>query len=84
MNDVSHKCVGCNTARLLPERGNPLEVAFHNKWMDLHTTCDFLSGILSVVATKRDHEVAATVVQWLGTPVRLMFARQVISEAGYE
>ena len=34
-------------------------------------------------ATKREAEVAATVIQWLGTNVGFVFLEEVLKEAGY-
>ena len=72
--------------------GNPLEKAFAEEWEELNTTYDgeqngrcILDYLLSEDAnhpcgevTDRDREVAATVIQWLGSPVGLSFVMGVI------
>lgn len=66
---------------------NPLEKRFAEKWdernqLSGHTTLDYLlaenNNRPSGEATDRDREVAATVIQWLGSPVGQCFLSDVL------
>jgi hypothetical protein len=69
---------------------NPIEKAFAEEWERLHSTCTSINdrGILDYILAKdinhpngevseRDREVAATVIQWLGSPVGQRFLKKV-------
>lgn len=68
---------------------NPLEKAFAIKWEELNNSrlIDILEYILSAEpnspasVTDREREVAATIIQWLGSPVGFGFIKQVLKEA---
>ena len=82
---------GINTNRL---RSNPAEKIFATNWEELNTDVYGKlgrEGILDFILAKeannpkgevsnRDREVAASVVQWMGSPVGLMFLKQVQNE----
>ena len=57
---------------------NPLEAKFAKRWRE---NCERgqLEQILSVTTVSdRDETVAATVIQWLGSPVGLSFVKAVL------
>jgi hypothetical protein len=76
---------GLRTYRLI---ANPLEQAFHNAWIE-ENDLDFgrnggnLLGYLlgenneQGVVSERDAVVAATIIQWLGSPVGQKFIERV-------
>lgn len=74
--------VGINTHRLTD---NPQEAALAKAWQDEHAYGrghGILPYLLSnddgpVVPTERDEAVAATVIQWLGSPVGVSFLKKV-------
>lgn len=64
---------------------NPLEKVFAEKWNEFNTSGHTLEYLLSpsnrresTTMTDRDSIVAATVIQWLGSPVGQSFLRQAI------
>jgi hypothetical protein len=72
--------VGKSSDRLHPDADNPREVAFAMEWSDLNdhkkrkpTLAYLLDGF-----SDRDAEVAATVIQWLGSNVGMSFLEDVI------
>lgn len=76
MNTTKHKHVGL---------WDPREVAFAKKWREDNELGHTLEYLLSEtpnerdgVVTDRDREVAATVIQWLGSTVGMCFLRDVI------
>lgn len=65
---------------------NPLEAQFSKSWMAANDHSPQLPGVLHQLVPgfhARDAEVAATVVQWLGSEVGFAFLRQALAEAGY-
>lgn len=72
---------GLHAYRLSPKAGNPKEVRFALKWKewnDLGHTLEYLlgDGQKKQPATDREIEVAATVIQWLGSPVVQGFLKE--------
>lgn len=66
---------GMRTYRLAD---NPMERAYHDAWLAENTGESFRSdllahilgdGVTPAVVSERDALVAATIIQWLGTPV---------------
>ena len=82
---------GINTNRF---RSNPTEKIFAIKWEEINTdvhgklnnesVLDFImaneSGHPKGEVSNRDREVAASVIQWMGSPIGLMFLKQVQQE----
>jgi hypothetical protein len=66
--------------RLKPNANNPREVAFAEQWKveNRERVTGFIMQHLVPGYTKRDAEVAATVVQWLGSNVGMSFIRETI------
>lgn len=73
-------------------KSNPLEKLFAEAWQDQHAMngrhLDHLLTPASegpyfqpIESSERDHEVAATVIQWLGSPVGQGFLEEVLKEA---
>jgi hypothetical protein len=84
---MKYKNVGLSAWRLKPQQANPEEVAFAKKWNEQNQEKGILSYLLdpqnrgsSAHVSDRDRMVAATVIQWLGSPVGQNFLR----ELGYE
>ena len=74
---MSHE--GHNTHRLSQ---NPLEKALHDAWIEANMHGHILEYILGNGETRatvndRDEMVAATIVQWIGTPVGKAFLQKV-------
>ncbi len=70
---------------LRPERtvepGEGLQGGLAQSWFDLmRDDPGLFSKILGRPATKRDRQVAATVIQWLGTTIGERFLRRVLRE----
>ena len=70
---------GNNTHRL---KQNPLEQSLHDAWAEINDQGHLLEYILGNGETRaavndRDELVAATVIQWLGTPVGKAFLQKV-------
>jgi hypothetical protein len=67
---------------------NPLEKAYHDAWLEHNDqpyggTLAYLLGDgnrPSCDFTERDAEVAATIIQWLGSPVGQRFVEGVLSK----
>ncbi len=67
---------------------NPLEKAYHDAWLERNA--DAYGGTLAYLLgdgikpsynfTERDAEVAATIIQWLGSPVGQNFVGAVLSK----
>lgn len=77
MTKLKHQ--GWSTHRF---KDNPAEKAFATAWDTYNVqghTLEYLlgNGVQREPATPREIEVAATVVQWLGSPVGLCFLRDV-------
>ena len=81
---------GLRANRLHPLAGNPNEVAFANLWETYNEehrqTMRWLLGSNNRMADEisdRDREIAATVVQWLGSPVGFGFVEKALEDCGY-
>lgn len=86
---------GCWNGRLTPAAGNPREVAFAEQWLEENDPTNrrfMLNNILAPVdhngqpqrgymASARDREVAATMIQWLGTNVGMSFLQMVATRS---
>ena len=73
--------IGKNTHRL---SSNPLEKTFHDAWKEENKYGNLLEYILGdnnekAVLSNRDEMVAASVVQWLGSPVGEDFVRSILA-----
>jgi hypothetical protein len=78
MSEIAHE--GQSTHRL---DQNPLERKFHDAWKQHNKDGDTLSWLLGDGSRRghpsdRDAMVAATVVQWLGSPVGARFVARVM------
>lgn len=78
---VRHR--GVHAHRLNPDAGNDLEVRFAEEWDRMQENSAVLRYLLSTrgmpdEVDPRDAEVAATVIQWLGSPVGSSFVRGVL------
>lgn len=69
---MKHKHVGLAAKRLDPKQDNPRELAFALQWQQENDQSDLLVSLLGK-AGRRDREVAATVIQWLGSNVGQSF-----------
>lgn len=70
--------VGKSSNRLHPDADNPREVAFAAEWTKAQTEDHQLEWLIGNNYSDRDAEVAATVVQWLGSNVGMCFLEGVI------
>ena len=78
---------GISKRRLHPEAGNPCEVAFARAWLeDLRVQPTRLDWLLHPGDTRpthtslpHEHAVAATIIQWLGSPVGQSFLLDVVN-----
>jgi hypothetical protein len=72
--------VGKSSNRLHPAADNPREVAFAMEWSDMndHKKCKPTLAYLLDGFSDRDAEVAATVIQWLGSNVGMCFLEDAI------
>lgn len=71
---------GVSVHRLRPEADNPREVAFAEAWKNRNTHFHrTLVDLVGPEVSQRDATVAATIVQWLGSPVGSCFLCDVIN-----
>jgi len=75
---TKRKQVGLHANRLAKNALNPREVAFADQWEEENAVGDILSwllgdGVKKATPSERDREVAATVIQWLGSNIGLSF-----------
>ena len=80
---VKKKYQGNHFNRCEPRAGNPRELVFALEWQDQnerHRTLSYLMGKGSQPAdtTSRDHLVASSVIQWLGSPVGFSFLQDTV------
>jgi hypothetical protein len=71
--------VGKSSNRLHPDADNPHEVAFAMEWTKAQEESHQLAWLLGNNFSDRDAEVAATVIQWLGSNVGMCFLEDVIN-----
>ena len=72
--------------RLLANRDNPREVAFADQWDRENDRKGFGRPVLDALIedwTNRDAEVAATLIQWLGSNVGFSFLEESLVKCGY-
>ena len=69
--------IGCSAGRLRPDMNNPREVAFAERWIVENEQGNVLQHLVGRYS-KRGAEVAATVVQWLGSNVGMSFLEEAI------
>ncbi len=79
---------GINAYRLDPAQDNPREVAFSRKWEELNLTrisvteaiykTPLLATLLKEEPSARDSQVAATIIQWLGSNIGMGFLMDVM------
>jgi len=70
---------GFSKARLHPNSGNDREVAYAKAWVEENKISDTLKHLIPE-CTDRDAQVAATIIQWLGSNVGNHFLGKVIAE----
>ena len=70
--------VGKSSNRLHPDADNPREVAFALQWSKYQVEGHTLAWLLGKDFSDRDAEVAATIIQWLGSNVGMCFLEDVI------
>lgn len=83
---------GLSINRLKPEAENPREVVFAKRWRKENDDPSLRRGTLACllrgggkeVLTQDEATVAATVVQWLGSPVGFSFLTDVLNEIGLD
>jgi hypothetical protein len=78
---TKHK--GLHLHRLTTAAGNPREVAFANAWIEEHEYQNVLGYLMSkdnraIPVADGTALAAATVIQWLGSPVGMSFLGRVI------
>ena len=71
---------GLSKNRLHPDAGNEREIVFSKAWNAENKMCGTLEHLIPD-CTERDAQVAATIVQWLGSPVGSVFLGQVIASS---
>lgn len=80
---------GLSTHRLEPEADNPREVVFAERWAEYNRSVTGLTGTTldwllhaedNEATTQHEATVAATVVQWLGSPVGFAFLTECLGE----
>lgn len=76
------KNVGLNIHRV---KDNPLELAYAKEWDRLNIDYDILACIIGEGNVKgnpseRDYQIAATVIQWLGSPIGRNFVEDVLTK----
>lgn len=80
--------------RLKPTADNPLEAIYAREWKELndpvqhrpHGTLEYLVSVNQMhvdPVSQNDATVAATVIQWLGSPMGQCFVRDVLEEGGF-
>lgn len=72
---------GFHKSRLQPEQNNPREIAFAEEWKEENDWKGQRRNLLQALvpnATERDAEVAATIIQWLGSNVGMGFIIEVM------
>lgn len=86
------KYPGMSADRLQPDRDNPREVAFAEQWMKENDTTNgrrLLANLIAPINSRgqpdqhyipsiRDECLAATLIQWLGSPVGMSFLSEVV------
>jgi hypothetical protein len=85
---------GSHLYRLHPDAGNPLEVIYAEAWEKQnerrsgmpHGTLEYLAGNGQdpVAVTQEQATIAATVIQWLGSPVGQRFVEECLKKGGFE
>lgn len=80
-DEITHQ--GACANRLHPHAGNELEVRYAQAWEALQARGKTLQYLLGKnnepgVISQHDAEVAATIIQWLGSPVGSNFVRDVV------
>ncbi len=78
MAKIKHE--GLHADRLLPRADNPRERAFAAEWKK---QAPGTLGHLIGDHTQRDAEVAATIIQWLGSNVGMSFIVTALNQEGY-
>lgn len=75
---------GINKHRLNPEAGNPREVVFAKAWEKANKEANYLRLILGKgregYLLESEIQVAATVIQWLGSNCGMWFLRDIIKD----
>lgn len=68
--------IGLSPYRLGPKADNPREVAFAEQWSKEQEQGNVLRHLIGRDFSDRDAEVAATVIQWLGSNVGMSFIEE--------
>lgn len=72
--------VGFSANRLDVLQDNPREVAFAKEWQKEQSQGNLLENLIPNV-TQRDAQVAATVIQWLGSNIGMSFMENVCAKS---
>lgn len=80
-SEIKNEHVGLNWKRLNPDAGNPLEQIYAIQWQAVNRIqtgqpTPLLAHLLNGEFSERDAQVAATVVQWLGSYVGRSFVQE--------
>lgn len=70
---------GFSKNRMHPEAGNEREISYAKAWAEENRVCETLQHLIPE-CSDRDAQVAATVIQWLGSNVGNCFLSKVIAE----
>ena len=88
--NLGQTTLGFHAHRLVPNTLNPREVTFLRCWQKQHELSDLLTELLSCSAdnysnkaTLRDRTIAATIIQWLGSPVGISFLHDTLKQVGF-
>jgi len=80
METEALKHVGLYSSRLDLKQDNPREIAFAAQWAKEQKQGRILFHLLPN-ASQRDAEVAATIIQWLGSNVGMSFIEEVLDSS---
>lgn len=80
-SDIKNEHVGLNWKRIHPDAGNLLEQIYAIQWQDENRIqtgrpTPLLAHLLNGQFSERDAQVAATVIQWLGSHVGRSFVQE--------
>ncbi len=70
------KHIGISANRLSPAADNPREVAFAAQWSNEQEENRTLAHLIGKDFTDREAQVAATIIQWLGSNVGMRFLEE--------
>ena len=78
MKTLTIKHEGFSHDRVKPDRDNPREATFLEVWKEENNLKEGRNLLWNLISdpTQRDAQVAATVIQWLGSNVGMSFLRE--------